>query len=199
MCAVPLPCFTRLGQYRGPDGGRCPSRSRTHFPPAAQRAASSGSRPLSVRLVQVLFPFIALSMFVLYYQQNVSVSSILPGFYCPGHDADRHSALLRLVQDKGRPALRWSGTPFYPAHRAVFPYPIRRRNSSHSSSRTAAGGREISRGARSCMSRRPDLHNFSFSICLGSFPVFSSVHRTDFPRLVSSPPENFLLRAPRWI
>lgn len=31
--AVPLSCFTRSGQYRGPYGGHCPSRSRTHFPP----------------------------------------------------------------------------------------------------------------------------------------------------------------------
>lgn len=57
--AVPLSCFPHTGPYRGPNGGRCPSRSRTHFPRAAQRAALSGTPPLSSCLTRVLFPFIA--------------------------------------------------------------------------------------------------------------------------------------------
>ena len=65
VCAVPLSCFTHPGQYRGPYGGHCPSRSRTHLPSAAQRAASSRWRPLSVCLAQVLFPFIAVSIFII--------------------------------------------------------------------------------------------------------------------------------------
>ena len=63
--AVPLSCFTRSGQYRGPYGGHCPSRSRTHLPSAAKRAAYSRWRPLSVCLAQVLFPFIAVSIFII--------------------------------------------------------------------------------------------------------------------------------------
>ena len=72
--AVPLSCFTRSGQYRGPYGGHCPSRSRTHFPPAAQRAAFSGAQPLSACLTRVLFPFIAVVSSVLYYQRRGGVS-----------------------------------------------------------------------------------------------------------------------------
>lgn len=74
VCAVPLSCFTHPGQYRGPYGGHCPSRSRTHFSPAAQRAAFSGAQPLSACLTRVLFPFIAVVSSVLYYQRRGGVS-----------------------------------------------------------------------------------------------------------------------------